>query len=207
MVQRTFSHLYDSFDDAQTTYNSLRSAGIPESDLSLVANNVDSRHMLVEPVHERIETGRSEAGTGAEAGTLLGGAAGLLTGLGMLAIPGVGPVVAAGWLVATLTGAGVGAAGGGLLGSLMRSGVDETHAHVYAEGVRRGGTLVSVRADEVQAPNVEAILNGRETSAVDVVSRRNAYEGQAWTGHVEDGVPYTEEEIAAERNRYQGRDI
>jgi hypothetical protein len=59
--------LYDSFNDAQTTYNSLRSAGIPESDLSLVANNVDSRHMVVGPVHERTETGRSEAGTGAEA--------------------------------------------------------------------------------------------------------------------------------------------
>lgn len=67
---------------------------------------------------------------------MLGGGAGLLAGLSSLAIPGVGPVVAAGWLITTLTGAGVGAAAGGLLGSLTGAGVEEAGAKGYAE---RGG--------------------------------------------------------------------
>jgi hypothetical protein len=66
-----------------------------------------------------------------------------------MAIPGVGPVVAAGWLAATTLGAVTGAvacgAAGGLIGALTDSGVPEEHAHVYAEGVRRGGTLVTAR--------------------------------------------------------------
>ena len=68
----------------------------------------------------------------------------------MLAVPGIGPVVGLGWLAATavgaVTGAAVGAATGGLIGSLTEAGVSEQDAHVYAEGVRRGGTLLSVRA-------------------------------------------------------------
>ncbi len=99
-------------------------------------------------------------------GTVLGGGAGLLAGLGMLAIPGIGPVVAAGWLVATALGAGVGAASGGLLGSLIGAGVAETDAHTYAEGVRRGGTLVTVRAEGNQSAMVEAIL--AKHAAVDI---------------------------------------
>ena len=66
----------------------------------------------------------------------------------MLAIPGLGPVVAAGSLVSTLVGAGAGAAIGGLAGSLAEAGVDERDAHLYAEGVRRGGALVTVRTTD-----------------------------------------------------------
>ena len=109
---------------------------------------------------------------------MLGGGAGLLAGLGMLAIPGVGPVVAAGWLIATAVGAGIGAAGGGLLGSLVGAGVSETDAHVYAEGVRRGGTLVTVRADEGQRANVEAIL--ARYSGVDAATRGTEYRAGGW---------------------------
>jgi len=79
-------------------------------------------------------------------------------GLGSLAIPGVGPIVAAGWLIATLTGAGVGAAAGGLLGSLTGAGVDEADAKGYADHVGRGGTLVTVRASDQDAAQVEHIL-------------------------------------------------
>src|SRR5439155_20856442 len=85
------------------------------------------------------------AGTGASIGTVVGGGAGLLAGLGMLEIPGIGPVVAAGWLVSTAAGAAAGAAAGGLIGSLTGAGVSKEHAHIYAEGVRRGGSLVTAR--------------------------------------------------------------
>lgn len=104
----------------------------------------------------------SGIGTGASLGTVLGGGAGLLAGIGSLAIPGVGPIVAAGWLIATLTGAGVGAAAGGLLGSLTGAGVDEADAKGYADHVGRGGTLVTVRASDEMAPQVDYILEHEE---------------------------------------------
>jgi hypothetical protein len=113
-------------------------------------------------------------------GALAGGGAGVLAGLGMLAIPGVGPVVAAGWLVALAAGAVGGAAAGGLLGGLVGSGISKEHAEVYAEGVRCGGTLVSVRADEDDQARVEAIL---DRGAVDPAVRRTEYTTAGWTGY------------------------
>jgi hypothetical protein len=97
----------------------------------------------------------------------------------MLAIPGVGPVVAAGWLVATIVGAGIGAASGGLIGSLVGAGVSETDAHVYAEGVRRGGTLVTVKVDDGLAATIERILD--KHGAVDTIARGDAYRAEGWS--------------------------
>lgn len=120
------------------------------------------------------------AGTGATLGTVLGGGAGLLAGLGLMAIPGVGPVVAAGWLVATLTGAGVGAATGGLLGALTGAGLSDSEAEHYAEGVRRGGTLVTVRTDESRAERVTALL--AEHGSIDLDQRAQNWRSEGWTG-------------------------
>ncbi len=128
-------------------------------------------------------------GAGATIGTILGGGAGLLAGLGLLAIPGVGPIVAAGWLVATITGAGVGAAGGGILGSLVGAGVPEEHAHVYAEGVRRGGTLVTVRADDAQRGTIEQIMN--RYTPVDPDARAAEYRAGGWSRFDENAPAYT----------------
>src|SRR5258708_815427 len=135
------TRLFDTYEHASLAVTELETAGIPHSAISLVANNADDRYTSVVPTSHTSDAGTA-AGTGATIGTVLGGGAGLLAGLGMLAIPGIGPVVAAGWLVATAVGAGVGAASGGLIGSLVGAGVSENEAHVYAEGVRRGGTLV-----------------------------------------------------------------
>ena len=207
MATRTFSRLYDSYDDAAHVVGALEAAGIPSDDISLVANRSTGDRgdpaypagtvagptasvttpagTVAEPlagpdVTDADDTTETGAGTGATLGTILGGGAGLLAGLGMLAIPGVGPIVAAGWLIATITGAGVGAAAGGLLGSLVGAGVDEADAHVYAEGVRRGGALVTVRADESQAGRIEALLAGR--TSVDPAARRAEWETTGWSG-------------------------
>src|SRR6185369_6616916 len=79
------------------------------------------------------------AGAGAGVGAAVGGTAGLLAGLGLMAIPGVGPVVAAGWLVSTLAGAAAGGLAGSVVGALTQAGVSKEDADVYAEGLRRGG--------------------------------------------------------------------
>lgn len=127
MAHQTITALYDDYNDASTAVSKLEASGVAHADISIVSSNEGDRHAgrlrtttdLDSPVHgDTPEKASNGAGAGATVGTVLGGAAGLLTGLGLLAIPGVGPVVAAGWLVATLTGAGIGAAAGGLAGGL-----------------------------------------------------------------------------------------
>jgi hypothetical protein len=83
----------------------------------------------------------------------------LLAGLGMLTIPGIGPVVAAGWLAATAAGAVAGAATGGIIGSLFGADVSEANSRIYTEGIRKGGTVVSVRTSAVNAAELEGILD------------------------------------------------
>ena len=176
MPTQTLSALFDRYDDAAAAVTKLEAAGVPHSDISLVGNKTETTTAGTGDTAEHAATG---AGTGATLGTILGGGAGLLAGLGLMAIPGVGPVVAAGWLVATLTGAGIGAAAGGLTGSLTGAGVSETDAHAYAEGVRRGGSLLTVKADEAHAAVVERILE--DHGAVDLDTRTQGWESEGWS--------------------------
>ncbi|MDB5644466.1 hypothetical protein [Methylobacterium sp.] len=188
MAQQTITALYDDYDAASTAVSKLEAAGVAHGDISIVSSNEGDRHagrlqtttdVSGHGDHDTTEKASTGAGTGATVGTVLGGAAGLLTGLGLLAIPGVGPVVAAGWLVATLTGAGIGAAAGGLAGGLTGAGLSEADAHTYSEGVRRGGTLVTVRADQAHASRVMDILE--EHGSIDVDERAQNWRAQGWT--------------------------
>jgi hypothetical protein len=187
MTDRTITRMFDNHEDAVAVVHDLEAAGFSHDHVSIVANNAgttlnDTRYRTTDTVVNDAEEAGG-AGVGATAGTIFGGGLGLLAGIGSLAIPGVGPVVAAGWLVATLTGAGVGAAvgaaGGGLVGSLTHAGVPEEDAHVYAEGVRRGGSLVTVRTDELRVADAERILDSR--SHVDPALRRSEYQQAGWT--------------------------
>jgi hypothetical protein len=194
---RTITGLFDSYSDAQSAVSRLESSGIAADDISIVSNNGDGRYTD--------ESNAAEgAGTGAGIGALVGGAGGLLAGLGLMAIPGVGPVVAAGWLASTavgaVAGAAVGGATGGLIGALTDEGVPESDAHVYAEGVRRGGTLVTARVDDARYAEAEGILKGG--SWVDPTARRRAYEQEGWKRFDPALDPYTADEIAEERRRY-----
>ncbi len=215
MAMRTITHLYDSYDDAVSVVNALEASGIAHDRISLVANSQGAgtgttagtttgspRLGTGDPgsVAPTTDEGAGTA-TGASLGTVLGGGAGLLAGIGALAIPGVGPVVAAGWLVATLTGAGVGAGAGGLLGMLTGAGVHEDDAHVYSEGVRRGGTLVSVQADDAEAAQVESVMNNQ--SRLDPTALRSSYQSEGWEKHDTAAPAMTEAEIAASRERYR----
>jgi hypothetical protein len=189
------TRLFDTYEQASKAVAELESSGIPHSDISIVANDPSVRAsdpaapgtVTSSAPHTESEAGTG-AGTGATIGTVLGGGAGLLAGLGMLAIPGIGPVVAAGWLVATAVGAGVGAGAGGLLGSLVGAGVNETDAHVYAEGVRRGGTLVTARVDEPQRTVVEQIM--ARYSGVDASTRGDEYRAGGWERFDENAPAY-----------------
>lgn len=160
MAERRITAFFDTYDEAAKAIRRLEAAGMRRYEISLVANNFDgaySRHAShTLEHHTHADEG---AGAGATVGTLAGGGAGLLAGLGMLSLPGFGPVVAAGWLVSTLVGAGAGAAVGGLFGALIGAGFTEEEAETYAEGVRRGGALVTVNVDEADVVRVVDILD------------------------------------------------
>jgi hypothetical protein len=176
MAIRSIARLYDTSTAARSAVSDLEAAGFGNDDISYLGNEGAND---TTDTTTRTDTGsETGAATGATLGTVLGGGAGLLAGLGALAIPGVGPVVAAGWLVATLAGAGVGAAAGGLLGGLAGAGFGEDEAATYSEGVRRGGHLVVVRADESRAMEAERILDRH--GPVDVESRRAEWREGGW---------------------------
>jgi hypothetical protein len=196
---RTVTGLFDDYTDASSAVSALEVAGVPSSDISIVSNNADDRHSIN---HSGATTG---AESGAGLGAVVGGAGGLLTGLGIMAIPGVGPVVAAGWLAATAAGAAVGAvaggAAGGLIGALTDSGVSKEDANLYAEGVRRGGSLVTAKVDDALVPEAEAIL--RRSNWVDPVERRAAYNEEGWTAFDPTLDPYAPDQVKQERDRYR----
>jgi hypothetical protein len=198
-MTQTLTGLFDRYDDARRAVQDLEAAGVPHRDISLVANNARGDHAL--NGERAANAAGDEAGKGAGVGAAVGGIGGLLAGLGLLAIPGLGPVVAAGWLASTAAGAVGGAvlggAAGGLVGALTHAGVPEEDANVYAEGVRRGGTLVTARVSDDLAATARAVLS--DDSTVDLRARRDLYRTQGWTRFDETAPAYTADQIDAER--------
>jgi len=192
-----------SFDDSRAAHRAaqaLINEGFMQQDVSVVASNIlgdytpDGRPLLID------EAPDSETETGAVTGGVLGGAAGLTASLVGLAIPGLGPVVAIGPLIAMLTGAGAGAVAGGLIGALIHSGVPEEHASFYAEAVRRGGAIVTIRADDSRAERAAEIL--RENGAIDLDERVLRWRDRGWRGWDSTAKPFTPEEAEKERRLY-----
>ena len=198
-MSKTITGLFDTYAAATNAVRDLEAAGVSHSDVSIVANNADGTHKAATS-----DAVTDDAGKGAGIGAAVGGVGGLLTGLGLMAIPGVGPVVAAGWLAATavgaVAGAAVGGAAGGIVGSLTDAGVPEGHAHVYAEGVRRGGTLVTAKVDDTRVAAAEAVLSRH--SAVDASARGKAYRDTGWTRFDPQAPAYTTQQVSDERQRY-----
>jgi uncharacterized protein (TIGR02271 family) len=160
----TISRLYKDYDTGARVVAELEHFGIPHTDISIIANNDTgwfdrNRSTRIDRDADGTDDRAEGAAAGAGIGATIGGVAGLLAGLGLLAIPGIGPVVAAGWLASTAAVAAAGGATGGLIGALTQSGIGEPEARHYAEGVRRGGTLVTVRVRDTDRMQVEAIMD------------------------------------------------
>lgn len=179
-MQKTVVALFDNLGTAQEAVQELLDNGFGRDDISVVRTNQQGDYTTGEVV-ESGEGDASGAAAGAGIGAVLGGLAGLLVGLGALAIPGIGPIIAAGPLAVALAGAGVGAATGGLVGALADAGVPEDQAGKYAEGVRRGGTLVTVRVDEGRFAEASAVLD--RFAPVDMSRRSDDWRGTGWTGY------------------------
>ncbi|HEY0737430.1 MAG TPA: hypothetical protein VGD69_21105 [Herpetosiphonaceae bacterium] len=187
--------LFENMRDAEAVVRDLRDAGINDADISFASRNPDAATM---ESNRYTAEGHSEAaegaGFGATGGTIVGGLTGLLVGLGAIAIPGIGPVVAAGTLAtalgSTALGAGIGAATGGLLGALVGAGIPEEDAHIYSEGIRRGGALVMAQVDDSRVDTALDIMERH--NVVDIDERGTEYRNSGWSRFDENADPYSD---------------
>jgi hypothetical protein len=204
-VTKVISRLYPNYKRAAQAVRDLEAGGVARVDVSLVANNADNWYSgngtrRVDRDRDGVDDRAEGAGAGAGIGAAIGGTAGLLTGLGLLAIPGVGPVVAAGWLVATTAGAAAGGLTGGIIGGLIQAGVSDEDAHIYAEGVRRGGTLVTARVSDAQASRLESML---DQSSLRRSELRNTYQKAGWQSFDDKAKPYSADEVRRFRSAWE----
>lgn len=197
-MSTTIAGLFDDLTEAREAVRELVDHGFPRDNISLMTNDQSEQRKAVELDDEQAsqrvsggfvsipsgEGGDAEAtAKGASVGAALGGVAGLLVGLGALTIPGIGPVIAAGPLIAALSGAGMGAVAGGLVTVLSRAGIPDADARLYAEGIRRGGTMLLVDVPEDQADLASDILNRHHP--VDLEQRAGEWKEQKWSGNKE----------------------
>ncbi len=202
-MAKTIVGLFDDFAHAQQVVRDLVDHGFRREDISLIANDAAREHSTTLGLSDNTaavaDDTASDTMKGAGIGAGIGGVAGLLVGLGALAIPGVGPIIAAGPIASALAGAGIGAVAGGLIGALTNLGVPEEEAHVYAEGVRRGGTLVAVKSSDEDADKAADIMSRH--NPVDIDRRSTMYRENDWKGFSHEAEPYRHEDIHAERER------
>jgi uncharacterized protein (TIGR02271 family) len=135
--------LFRDQSDAERAIQRLKESGFSENQIGVALKDRQRQEELIEGTGTQAAEG---AAAGALGGGVLGGVIGLLAGVGALAIPGVGPIIAGGTLASTLAGAGIGAAAGGLIGALAGMGVPEEDARHFDKGFQAGGTLVTVNA-------------------------------------------------------------
>jgi hypothetical protein len=197
---QTIVAVYDNYDVATNVVNELLEAGFSHNDVSYVASDLRGEHAPV--------TSDVSGAEGAGFGAAVGGVTGAVAALAGLFIPGVGPIIAAGPLVALLggaTGAVVGAAAGavtgGITASLVHLGVPEDEAGYYAESVRRGGALVTVTVhNDADDTTVTNIL--RRHNPVDLDHRVSTWREKGWQEFDPNAAPYTPEQHEKEREFY-----
>ncbi|WP_217595536.1 YsnF/AvaK domain-containing protein [Cohnella sp. GbtcB17] len=153
-------HIVGVFDSEQAVISAiedLKALGYSSDQISVVSKNKKE----LKDIHEETGTKAPQGiATGAATGGVLGGVTGLLAGLGLLAVPGIGPLLAAGPIAATLSGAAVGAGAGGLVGGLIGLGIPEDEAERYNEYVNDHKLLVIVDADTARQSRVYNIFRG-----------------------------------------------
>jgi hypothetical protein len=155
---------------AEAAVDRMIAGGFRTEDISaLLEDNVGTKDFA----HEKNTKAPEGTATGATAGAAIGGTLGLLTGIGALAIPGLGPFIAAGPIMATLAGIGSGGVVGGIVGALVGAGIPEYEAKRYEGRIKKGGVLVSIHADDSDwVSKAKAIL--KETGAEDISSANEA---------------------------------
>lgn len=170
--------IYKSVGQAERAVDQLKAAGFTYDSISaLLPDNQSSREFA----HEKNTKAPEGTATGVTAGGVVGGTLGLLAGIGALAIPGVGPFIAAGPIMGALAGLGVGGAVGGFIGALVGMGIPEYEAKRYEGRIKKGDILVSIHCDTSdQITRAKDIL--KQTGAEDIASAGESSADFATTG-------------------------
>jgi len=202
-MAKTVVGLFDHLAEARDAVQDLVNAGVDREHISTLANNTINDAPDEVKADSSADTHVNVAALDAGKGAIWGGAAGLLLGIGSFAIPGIGPVVAAGALAtaltSTLAGAGLGAVAGGLIGALVSAGVPESHAHYYTESVRRGSVLVVAETDDSIAQRAAEVM--RTHGAVDFETRMDEYRDSGFRQFDHSATPLSALELEQERAR------
>ena len=195
--------LFENVHEAEDAVRKLQDGGYSREDTSVVAGQTKHRAqqsaefpdlLAGSPGRDSKLDRAADAAADAGIGAALGGLGGLLVGLAALAIPGLGPIVAAGPIVATLSGMGIGAAAGGIIGALTEAGVPKEEAKAYAEGIRRGQVLVTVKVhDQARAERAREILDS--SGAMDVEDRPSGASSSGPIGHHPGAEPLSADEL------------
>lgn len=194
-MANTVVGLFDDRDDAHGAVQDLMTAGYTKDKISLVATDPGGEYQKYRVDAEGNLSGEGAA-TGLVSGTVVGGLLGLLIGAGAIF---AGPaLLVAGPFAGLVAGAAAGAATGGILGGLIGLGIPKEHAEVYAEGVRRGGTLVTVTVGEEETQRVRDLLD--RDGAVDVEQRAGYYQSTGYAGYDKDAHPFSADQRASERD-------
>lgn len=168
MSHKTVYAIVNSQAQAARIVDNLVNSGFSTNDISVLFPDKDSTH---EFSHEKNTKAPEGAVAGASTGGILGGGLGLLAGIGALAIPGVGPLIAAGPLLAALSGAAVGASVGGIAGGLIGLGIPELEAKRFENRIVEGNILISVHAvDGTEVDRAKEILKNAEAEDISVAS-------------------------------------
>ena len=177
-MNKTIVALYDDIVVARQVVEDLVDADFERSSISLITNDANNQYSQFLDKDYAPREDAVTAGEGAGFGAVVGGLTGILVGLAALTIPGIGLAIAAGPIVGALTGVLAGAVTGGILGALVKSGVPEDEAPYYAEGIRRGGTLVSIETDDTL--RAADIIN--RYGATNIHERIDVWRQAGWEG-------------------------
>jgi hypothetical protein len=200
-MRSTVVGVFPSVASAESAFRDMLAAGLTREDVSVMARQDLGSSELVDA--ERREPGGSSAGVGMATGAAVGGLGGLLVGLGLLTIPGIGPVLAAGPLATALAGAGLGAVGGALIGALVDLGVPEDQAQELAEALRRGGILLAARVDDDSIDRVVDLMERH--GAVDVAEEVERWRRSGWSRFDQGAPPYPGRDLERERTLSEAR--
>ena len=181
MTKRTALCLVDTDEQAHATVAQLTAAGFSQDDISVLFPDKGSTKDFAHQKETKLPEG---ATVGAGTGGVLGGTVGLLAGLGALAIPGLGPFIAAVPLMAALSGGAIGAGLGGLTGALVGLGIPEYEAKRYEGKVKEGGILISVHSeDSEETKRAKEVF--KAAGAHDISSTGEAHTDAPASGHLE----------------------
>ncbi len=178
-MKRSVFGILKSREDAEIVIDRLKASGFLSNDISLLFPDTEGTRSFA---HEHATKAPEGATTGGTTGFVLGGVLGWLAGIGSLAIPGLGPFIAAGPIMAALSGAAVGTAVGGIAGALIGMGIPEYEAKRYESKVKEGNILISIHAEDGdQITHAKEILQSSHASDIATSSEAAVPEGSRQT--------------------------